>query len=69
MSAPDISSALAEIEEQTKKIAAAINTLGQLLPTGMAVTVMHAPGLPASVAVVYPDGSISTKEYQAPSIH
>lgn len=56
-------------EEEAREIATAITTLGRLLPPGMVVTVAYAAGLPAVCSVIYPDGSIATKEFQGGAIH
>lgn len=69
MSATHNTDALAGLEELTQQISCAITTLGQLLPSGMAVTVSHPLGGAAVCSVVYPDGSIATKEFQGGSIH
>lgn len=69
MIATDTGVAPAIFEDESKEIAAAITILGRLLPEGMTITVAHAVGLPSVVAVTYPDGSISTKEFQGSTLH
>lgn len=54
-------------EAESKELAAALTTLGRLLPAGMAVTVAHLPGTAPVVAVTYPDGSTTTGQFQGPT--
>jgi len=69
MNTPVTPPSAAFFEDESREIAAAITTLGRLLPEGMAVTVAHPNTLPAVVSVIYPDGSISTKQFQGLSLH